>query len=250
MNVDKGYDPLKRTEKLKKFITSDLSKKYFRFRPSRFYGGIATADCVGCNLICKFCSNFFRNTNYKNFGKFYKPDLVAINLLKIANKKNFSQLRITGGEPTIHIEHLFKLLEIIPDKFQFILETNGILLGANEDYVKELAKFKNLYVRVSLKGANEEEFHRLTGAKAKFFNYQLQSLEYLAKYKIPSHPAIMSAFSDRKNIRKLRKLLKTISKRYSDLEEEEFCDYGDAYNRVLKYGLIPKEVYRPEDISD
>jgi uncharacterized Fe-S cluster-containing radical SAM superfamily protein len=31
-------------------ICKGNKRKYYRFRAGRFYGGIATADCMGCNM--------------------------------------------------------------------------------------------------------------------------------------------------------------------------------------------------------
>jgi len=31
-------------------VCNERKRKYYRFRAARFYGGIATADCMGCNL--------------------------------------------------------------------------------------------------------------------------------------------------------------------------------------------------------
>jgi uncharacterized Fe-S cluster-containing radical SAM superfamily protein len=39
-------------------------------------------------------------------------------------------------------------------------------LGDDAMFAKSLTKYKNLHVRVSIKGCNPEEFHRLTGAWA------------------------------------------------------------------------------------
>jgi len=50
----------------------------------------------------------------------------------------------------------------------FILENNGILLGLDRTYVKELSRFRNLHVRVCLKGYTPEEFSWLTDAKKWF----------------------------------------------------------------------------------
>ena len=54
-----SYDPVERHRKIEahviqKRIGGDL-KKYYRFRHDRWYGGVITADCAGCGLICKFC---------------------------------------------------------------------------------------------------------------------------------------------------------------------------------------------------
>ena len=44
------YAPIKLYKKTEKIVTKQESKKYYRFHPTGFYGGIATANTVGCNL--------------------------------------------------------------------------------------------------------------------------------------------------------------------------------------------------------
>jgi uncharacterized Fe-S cluster-containing radical SAM superfamily protein len=50
-----GYDPLKLGEAVQAHVVREDERKYYRFRGGKWYGGIATADCVGCNLRCVFC---------------------------------------------------------------------------------------------------------------------------------------------------------------------------------------------------
>ena len=38
------YDPIKRTQTLKKHAFSGDSRAYYRFRPAKWYGGIVTGD--------------------------------------------------------------------------------------------------------------------------------------------------------------------------------------------------------------
>jgi uncharacterized Fe-S cluster-containing radical SAM superfamily protein len=49
------YDPLELGRQTAGMGCRGTARKYYRFRPARFYGGIATADCLGCNLRCAFC---------------------------------------------------------------------------------------------------------------------------------------------------------------------------------------------------
>jgi len=74
------YNPIELTEKIERIVCKDKEKKYYRFRPTGFYGGIATADTVGCNLRCKFC--WSTNSVWKptNTGKFYSPEDIAESL--------------------------------------------------------------------------------------------------------------------------------------------------------------------------
>ena len=65
------YDPLELSKKTENIVTNKNMKKYYRFRPTKFYGGISTADVVGCNLRCKFCWSGNSVWNAKNTGRFY-----------------------------------------------------------------------------------------------------------------------------------------------------------------------------------
>jgi uncharacterized Fe-S cluster-containing radical SAM superfamily protein len=235
------YDPLELSKKIEAMVTKKekeiFHRKYYRFRPAKFYGGIASADCVGCNLRCIYCwSNDLAREG--KIGKFYSPEEVASNLAKIAEKFGYEQVRITGNEPTLSIEHLLQVLELIPQKYTFILETNGILLGANEKYVKELKKFPNLHVRVSLKGSTPAEFSKLTGAKPEAFQLQLKGLEFCSKHEISSHPAILIDFVERKNLDLLKGKLREIDEKFAEeLEFESLIPYPHVIERLKKQNL-------------
>jgi len=152
-----SFDPLVLAERVRGIVSSGEKRKYYRFRATPFYGGIATADCVGCCLKCLFCWSWHVMTQPEKTGRFYSPEEVVRNLLSIARKKGFNQARVSGNEPTLHRSHLLQVLQLIPKEIQFILETNGILIGHDPSYAKDLSRFPNLHVRVSLKGARRED---------------------------------------------------------------------------------------------
>ena len=120
------YSPIELSEITEKIVVKNNFKKYYRFRPTGFYGGIATADTVGCNLRCKFCWSSNSVWNAKNAGKFYSSEEVADILQSIAEKKDYHQLRVSGGEPTIHMDYVHQLLkELKKDNIHICLETCG-----------------------------------------------------------------------------------------------------------------------------
>jgi uncharacterized Fe-S cluster-containing radical SAM superfamily protein len=168
------FDAVRRAEQMAKIVCRDDGRKYSRFRPARFYSGIATADCVGCNLQCIFCWSYGSVIKPHLFGEFQSPEDVARKLVSITRKKGYRQVRISGSEPTLAREHLLKVLDLIPKDLRFILETNGLLIGHDEDYARALSKYGNLHIRVSLKGTTEDEFCRLTGAEPSGFGLQLK----------------------------------------------------------------------------
>ena len=232
------YNPLELTKKIEKHVCKNSYRKYYRFRAARFYGGIASADCVGCNLRCYFCwSNDLAREG--KIGKFYSGSQVAEKLVRIATKHNFKLVRITGNEPTLCREHLISVLENIPENLLFVLETNGILLGNDESYVASLVKFRdNLYVRVSLKGCTPEEFSKLTGAESDAYELQVRALEYCTKYKIPCRAAILYDLVNKQNLTSLQKKLLEIHPTLSDLEFEYLILYPHVKKRLRKAGLI------------
>jgi uncharacterized Fe-S cluster-containing radical SAM superfamily protein len=230
-------DPIALAEKLKEVVGSGEKRKYYRFRPASYYGGIATADCVGCYLRCLFCWSWHIIVQPEKVGRFYSPEEVVRSLLSIARKKGFQQIRISGNEPTLHRPHLLKVLRLIPEEIHFILETNGILIGEDPSYAEDLSRFNNLYVRVSLKGACPEDFARLTGAKPEGFELQLKALEHLVGKGVDCFPAVMANFSSPEEIKRLRQRFKAIRPDFENFEEEELILYPFVVEHLQKAGL-------------
>ena len=229
------YDPISLSEKTEQIVLKANKKKYYRFRPTKFYGGIATADTVGCNLRCKFCWSSNIVWNAKKAGVFYEPCEVSNKLVKIAELKGYSQLRVSGGEPTVGKKHLLELLETIPSNLLFILETNGLLLGHDVNYVKQLSCYPNLHVRVCLKGCDPEEFNLLTGAKPESYNLQIKSLHLLKKNNISFNIALASI---KKNKQSFFKKLKDQGLGRIMLEEEKLKLYPPVKKRLKKEGIL------------
>jgi uncharacterized Fe-S cluster-containing radical SAM superfamily protein len=243
-----GYDPVEKAQATAAVVCRDDQRKYYRFRPARFYGGIATADCVGCCLRCLFCWSWLQVIRPESFGRFYSPDEVAGKLITIARRKGLRQMRISGNEPTISREHLIRVLELVPQNMRFILETNGILIGDDPSYAEDLARFGNIYVRISLKGCSKEEFSMLTGASPGGYELQLQAVENLVRLNVNVHPAVMVSFSSPENIQRLRARLKKINKDFEDIEIEELVLYGDVEKRLKRAKITYRKAYPPERI--
>ena len=176
-------------------------------------------------------------TQPQRVGQFYAPEEVGQTFLSIARKKEFRHIRVSGNEPTLHRSHLLTVLEQIPKDFQFILETNGVLIGHDPSDAKDLSRVPHLYVRVSLKGASPEDFARLTGMKAEGFGLHLKALEHLLAEGVDCFPAVMACFSSPEEIEKLRARLKEIQPDFSDFEEEELILYPFVVENLKKGGI-------------
>jgi uncharacterized Fe-S cluster-containing radical SAM superfamily protein len=240
------FDPIRKAEDIARIVTRGEQRKYYRFRPAKFYGGIATGDCVGCCLRCLFCWSWREVVAAESYGEFLSPGDVARRLIGIARKKGFRQVRISGNEPTLARAHLIKVLELLPPHLHFILETNGILIGHDRTYAEELGRFPNLYVRVSLKGTDEEEFSALTGGAPSGFTLQLQALEHLAAAGVNCHPAVMVSFSPREKVQALREKLEGMSGAFEEVEIEELVLWRDVEARLRRAGLAYHAAYQPD----
>jgi uncharacterized Fe-S cluster-containing radical SAM superfamily protein len=129
------------------------------------------------------------------------------------------------------------------------LETNGILLGHDENYATDLAKYDFLHVRVSLKGCSQQEFSMLTGAKSEGFELQLSSLEKLTEAGVKCHPSVMVSFSNRENLARLKEKLRQISPDLAEqVEIEELILYPHVVERIQKHGLRHVSGYEPNKL--
>ncbi len=248
-----GFDPLVLSKQMEKIVVRGILRKYYRLaRGGRWYGGIATADCCGCNLRCVFCWSGFPRDHPDQVGRFYSPEEVFEALDKCAKRHGYKQIRVSGNEPTIGREHLLKLLELVDQTdYLFILETNGILIGADKSYAKDLSKFRRVHVRVSIKGTSPSEFRMLTGAKEEAFELQLKALSNLLDYGVSCHPAVMLSFSEKENVRRLLERLAEIDPvLVEDFEEEYVFLYPHVVKRLRKAGIKPKIAYRPGKIPE
>jgi len=253
----KPFDPLELAEETEKLVTREgpegLERKYTGIYSAPVYRGIATGYAVGCCLRCIYCwSNWSRDFPEK-FGEFYPPKRLARELFKAADRGIASpgwerfrglrvdKLRLSGCEPTLGKEHLLSALEDVAESRYrlFILETNGIVLGSDRDYVKRLAKFADkLYVRVSFKAATPEGFTQRTGALGQYCELPFRALQYLLDEEIYARAAAMtdSRVMPREEreilVRKLREIDPEIGR---DLEEEQVDGYETTINRLKAF---------------
>jgi len=233
------FDPVELASRTEQIVCRNSMRLYTDFYCTGVYGGISTGYIVGCCLRCVFCWVDFSRDYPEKFGSFYAPEDAFERLLKNAKREKVKKMRISGGEPTLCREHLLRLLDLIEgtDCF-FILETNGILFGAERGYVEALKKYTNIHVRVSLKAGMPEGFQRRTGAKGDFYELPYHSIRYLMEEKISFHVAAMSdprlMPSEEREI--MLKKLKELG--YKDFFEEETCDpYPHTIHRLREAGF-------------
>ncbi len=239
-------DPRRRAQELQQVIARGSARKYYRIpRPGRWYGGIATADCCGCNFDCIFCWSNKPRDNPDAVGTFYAPGEVVKKITACARKHGYRLVRISGNEPTLAKEHLLEVLKLIDrTEYLFILATNGSLL--DEANVGALSAFNNIHVRVSLKGTNPEEFSMLTGAEPDTFEDIIGSLILLGNSGVRFNLAVMLSFSRDESIASFKKRLRvTVPNVLDEFEEEYVFLYPHVSRRLKEAGIKPLAAYSP-----
>jgi len=253
----KPFDPLKLARETEKIVTRQgpdgLERKYTDFYSVPVYRGIATGYAVGCCLRCFYCWSNWSRDFPEFFGNFYSPKQVTERLIEAAKKgityseywhrriPIVNKLRLSGCEPTIGKKHLLAVLENLAGKgYPFYLETNGILFGADRDYVKKLAEFSDfIYVRVSFKAATPEGFTRRTGAMGKYYELPFKALKYLLDEGIFARAAAMTdpKVMPKEERELLIQKLSEIDSRYArgELEEEWIDAYDTTVKRIKAY---------------
>ena len=237
------FDPLELARQTEKIVCRGDSRKYTKFYCTGVYGGIATGYTCGCCLRCIFCWVNWSRDFPEKYGTFRAPAEAFHQLSRVARKARVSQLRISGAEPTLSTSHLLALLEKVENSpFRlFILETNGILLGANSDYAQQIARFKKVHTRVSLKAGTPEAFTRKTGARPESFELPFQGIVNLLEAGASFHVAAMSADSrviDKHEHQSLLDKLASIDPTLEDsLEEEVVSPYHNTLERLKYAGM-------------
>jgi len=246
----------------KKAPSSDPKNINRNFRISNYYGGTAVADAIGCNLRCVFCWAINDLRSYSKItekASFYSPSEVAAALENLIKEYGLKYARITEGEPTLDMDHLCGILENLrksKERFTFILETNGLLLGRYPKLARQIADYDKkvkkdtsfLHVRVSIKGATPEKFRLLTFADAKYHDLQFAAIKNCADVGLSVHPTTMLDFVEAKHETDYlrNKLIDIDPSLIKDLEWERLFLEGYVIERLKKYRVPFKMVFREE----
>ena len=242
-----GYDPIALAAATEKVAVDGTRRKYVQLgRPLRFYGGTTSATEVGCNLRCKFCFSDKPVWKPQKIGKFYTPQQGFDRLAKTARKHGHTIISASASEGTIGREHLMELLDLVEEsEFVYVLETNGMTLGDDEEYARAMAKYKRLHVRVSIKGDCPEQYHELTGALPETYELPYQALGYLIDAGVSCNACLMASFSDEEGIERVkRKLAEVHQGILKSLEIERITMFPKVEQRLNDNGLKPIKAKR------
>ncbi|MHC4616854.1 MAG: radical SAM protein [Planctomycetota bacterium] len=236
------FDPLELAEQTEEIVCRGDSRKYTKFCCTRVYGGIVTGYTCGCCLRCIFCWVNPSRDFPEKYGRFYSPAEAFGRLSRVARKARVGQVRISGAEPTLGKSHLLGLLERVENSpFRlFILETNGILVGADRDYAQQIARFDKVHTRICLKAGTPEAFTRKTGATPESFELPFRGIVNLMEAGASFHVAAMSADARIVSRHERESLLDRLASieptLVSNLEEETVDPYHMTLERLRHAG--------------
>ena len=240
-----GYDPIALTRATERVVVQGNKRKYGRLaRPLRFYGGITSAQEVGCNLRCKFCFSDKPVRRPHSTGRFYSPLEVFNALKKEADKHGHKLISASASEGTLGKEHLFDLLEHVEkSKYIFVLETNGMTLGHDKGFADTLSRFKRLHVRVSIKGSSKQEYNELTGAASDSYELPFKALQYLIDAGVSCNACVMISFSSKRGIKRVKdKLYNLWPGLLKSIELENITLFPKVAYRLKNAKLVPKTI--------
>ena len=245
--TSKGFDPIALSAATEKVVVDGARRKYVQIgRPLRFYGGTTSATEVGCNLRCKFCFSDKPVWKPKETGKFYTSQEVFDGLAKSARKHGHKIISASASEGTIGREHLMELLDLVEkSEFIYVLETNGMILGNDPEYVRALAKYKRLHVRVSIKGDNPGLYHELTGGRPDSYELPYKALAHLIEAGVSCNACLMASFSDDAGIKRVQqKLIGIHHVILKSLEIDNITMFPKVAQRLSNKGLKPLKAKR------
>ena len=134
-----------------------------------------------CNLNCEVC--------FANGGKGKDLELDRIEKMMdfFMEAENYKAeiLQISGGEPTVHPD-IIKIIEMAKDKgFKYVmLNTNGLKIAKDENFAKELGKFKGGFeVYLQFDGLRDEIYRKLRGTP--LVDIKKMAINNLSKYGVP-----------------------------------------------------------------
>ncbi len=237
------FDPVELAGRTEEIVCRGERRKYTKFYCTGVYGGIATGYTCGCCLRCIFCWVNWSRDFPEKYGVLRSPAEAFSRLSRVARKAGVKQLRISGAEPTLGKSHLLGLLEKVESSpFRlFILETNGILIGAEADYARQIARFKKVHTRICLKAGTAEAFTKKTGALPESFELPFQGIVNLLEAGASFHVAAMTAdariVTQQERQMLLDRLASIDSALVSNLEEEVVDPYHTTLERLRYAGV-------------
>ncbi|MDD4409692.1 MAG: radical SAM protein [Candidatus Pacebacteria bacterium] len=145
--------------------------------------------CIGlievtqnCNLCCPTCyASSIQSEKYLSLDKIEE----MLDFFIDTEGGSAEILQISGGEPTLHPQ-IIDIIKLVRTKnIQYVmLNTNGLRIAEDEEFVKELSQFKGKFeIYLQFDGFKPETYMHLRGKD--LLSIKRKAIDNLNKYKIP-----------------------------------------------------------------
>ena len=104
-----------------------------------------------CNKQCVYC---FANDAKDEYGKSYMSDEVYEKALDYLNRSGIKQVRLLGGEPTLHHNFINFVQKALKRNFEIMLFTNGLISNKVLDFLADIPE-NNLSILLNTIHPNE-----------------------------------------------------------------------------------------------
>lgn len=138
-----------------------------------------------CDLGCPVCYASSGGEAQKNSHVDLKTIEKMMDFWKESEFVDCEILQISGGEPTIHPQIIDIIRLAKQKKFKYILlNTNGLRIARDEEFVKALAEFRGRFeIYLQYDGVSSNIYKHFRGKD--LLKEKLKAIENLQKYKIP-----------------------------------------------------------------
>jgi 7,8-dihydro-6-hydroxymethylpterin dimethyltransferase len=192
--------------------------------------------CIGlieitndCDLKCPVCyANSGIKKNYLNLEKINE----MMDFYQECENNNAEILQISGGEPTLHP----KIIDIISlaksKKFKYVmLNTNGIRIAEDLDFVKSLSKFRGGFeIYLQFDGFSDKTNRSLRGKNLNAI--KSKAIENLSYYKIPI--TLVCTIKENVNDKEIGKIIEFAMNKNGirGINIQPFCHIGRFENKT------------------
>lgn len=211
---------------------------------SQIAGTLAIEILDSCNENCPTCLA-------NNIGSFMMSveDVNRAVEAGLKSQEFIATVTISGGEPTLHPD-FFAILDVVqrPEVGRVSINTNGKRIREDENFVKQLAQYDNIYLSphydgqsaISLRGVSYEE--------------QKQTIEILQAHEIDMVPVVLATAGH--NDHELGKLLDELFINYSHVKSVMYSlmtysgkEGRNFYNDPMNRLTIPQAIESIQDSS-
>lgn len=150
---------------------------------SHIAGTFAIEISNRCNANCPTCL-----ANNQNTFELSVDEVADALVTMLKSQSYINTLTLSGGEPTVHPQ-FFEILQLLhrPEIGRIAINSNGIRIAKDEEFVKRLAQEKDIYICLHYDGQKSNELRKIPQS------IQKKALENLDRHGIDMVPVVLAA---------------------------------------------------------